>query len=390
MKLFKNRHALTPKKTHQALTLQRSFLNTALFSPLLALFTVSMLSTAVFADYALVVTAPTTSSAPLNTALLPTGTVLPAMTDLLNVNHFDKIGDLKNMSRGFANAEAAASYAGSNLSFQNYDLISILGGVMVGGSIPSYSATDLSNQVDNKGDAYIGVAPAFALNIGLKVPFVADDLYLNGKVGYGKFNNTINGIDVEAKQFLLGVGLNYALIKDTTIIPLLLKWRGLSFGTGLTYINSQTDITVPFDGTYSVATGVTTNYLVVSDVKGKFNVKSQAFVVPVDIATSLQIVHMLNLGLGAGFDFQLPSSKITNGGSAAVNIQGPDAGLQTAPGSISIKQTTKSKATFTDYAKPKLMASVGLNITIVKIDVPVVFYPASKTFAAGICAGIVW
>jgi hypothetical protein len=379
MKLIKIQWALTPLKIRLILAI-------------VAIFASTMLSTAVFADYALVVTAPTVSGATISQANMDAAAALLSnINSQLNTDHFGKIGDLSNMSRGFANAEAAASYAGTNQSYQNYDLISITGGVMMGLSVPSYNATDLSKQVDNKGDAYVGIAPAFALNIGLKVPFVADNLYLNGKVGYGKFNNTIRKIDVDAKQFLLGVGLNYAVIKDTTIIPLLLKWRGISFGTGLTYINSQIDITVPFDGVYPASiTGFPSDQLVVRDVKGKFNVKSQAFVVPVDATTSLQIVHAINLGLGAGLDFQLPSSKITNGGSASVNLEGTHASEQTAPGSISIKQTTESKAKFTDYAKPKLMASIGFNFTIVKIDIPAVFYPVSKTGALGICAGIVW
>lgn len=354
-------------------------------------------SASAFAGYSLVVTAPTvqgsdsTSNAlatAINTAMSQASVIGP-ITDSLNSDHFSKVGNLEDMSRGFANSAAVASYAGTNQSFQNYDLVSIMGGFMLGASLPK--GWDAADQIDKKGDAYVGITPAFALNVGLKVPFVADSLYINGKIGYGGIKSTVSDIDIDSSQYLFGVGLNYALIKDWTLFPGLLKWRGFSLGAGLTYLNSKNEITVPFDGTYR-ATATGGYSFTVDDVKGKFSVKAKSFSVPVDVVTSLQVL-ILNVGLGAGVDINLPSSTITAGGSANVNVDSstlPSGVTQKTAGNIAIKQTTDSSAKFTDIVNPKIMASAGLNLAIVKLDIPMIYYPVSNTFGVGVCAGIVW
>jgi len=117
-----------------------------------------------FADYGLIVTAPTVSDAGIQSAL---NAAAASIQTSLNNDHFSKLGDLSDMSRGFANATSAVSYAGTNQSFQNYSLFSIMGGVLLGVSVPSgnLSVKSMENRIDTSGDAYLGVIPSFALSV---------------------------------------------------------------------------------------------------------------------------------------------------------------------------------------------------------------------------------
>jgi hypothetical protein len=367
-----------------------------------SIFVLTMIfSTSVFAGYSLRVTPPTvapddpSNNAQVNlanaiNAALRQQSVLDQVISPLNSEHFSKVGDLKDMSRGFANSAAVASYAGTNQSFQNYDLFSLMGGMMIGVAMPK--SGDAADQIDKKGDVYFGMTPALAVNLGLHCSFISENLYLSGKVGYVKVKKSFGDVDIDAKQYLLGFGLNYTLIKEWTLFPGILKWRGFSFGTGLTYLNSKNKITVPFDGDYTATANVSgTDYsFLVNNVDGKFSVTSNSLSVPLDIVTSLQVL-ILNIGLGVGADLNLPSTSITTGGKADVHMSSSMSGVhESSAGSISANQTTDSKAKFFDRVNPKLMASAGLNIAMVKIDVPAIYYPVTNTFGVGVCAGIVW
>jgi hypothetical protein len=318
----------------------------------------------------------------------------------LNQNTFPSFTDL---SRGFANASALTSYAGTNQSFQNYDLFSIMVGANMGFALPGSNPSDISkgfNSFHDKGDVYLGAGASLAVNVGLKVPFIFDNLYVSGKFGsFTKHNIKMKDTRLDIDQTLVGFGLNYSLIQDYGLLGGLARWRGISLGSGLIYTSSKytfnafkKDQSYKFvDSKYSTITAE----IDASNIEADLSIKSSSLTVPFDAVTSMQMFWLLNFGFGAGIDINIPTSSIDGGGSAAItakdtsglNVFKTDTGNE---GSVSISDKSTSKAKFTDIVSPKLMASLGLNISIVKLDLPLIYYPFSKAFSIGICAGIVW
>jgi hypothetical protein len=311
-----------------------------------------------------------------------------AIAATLNSNYFNKIGELSDLSRGFANTNAAMHQNASMMSYQNYDLFAVMVGLQFG-LAPANSTTAASNNlkdVTSKGDAYAGVATGgVVINAGINAGFLMDGLYLSAKIGGFDYKQTSSKVDINYKQFLIGVGANYRYLDGFNLAHGFIQWRGISLGTGIVYVSEDTTVGIKnIPDQYSNAGGIPIN---VTGIAANLAIKSSAIVIPFDVSTSIQTLWIANLGIGAGVDLIIPESKINVGGGASVNTTG----VQSAPGSISVSAVdTTSKAKFTDMLAPRLNASIGMNIAIVKLDVPLSYYPLSKTATLGITAGIVW
>jgi len=170
--------------------------------------------TKLFADYTLKVIAPRVSDTNVQTALDSAALSIQASLDN---DHFSKLGDLGEMSRGFANATSAVSYAGTNQSFQNYSLFSIMGGAFLGVSVPrgSWSAKAVEDKINTYGDTYLGAVPSFALSVGMPFSFMNEKIYVSGKIGGANIKTMSGDVTYSANDFLMGVGLNYVLLDNS-------------------------------------------------------------------------------------------------------------------------------------------------------------------------------
>lgn len=323
----------------------------------------------------------------------------------LNTDYFSKLHDLNNLSTGFANANSASFDNASLLSFQTYDAFALMLGTNLAVALPSLSPSALSSalgQIGTTGDPYVGMATGgFAGQLGINASFLLKNLYLSVKAGFvPTINTTVSGDNgdsqVTFQQGMFGVGANYTIYPQADFFYGFVKWRGLSFGTGLVYNANTTTMTVPFaeqkqTGTVdlssvggSSSTPVTAT---ASNIQAKLTVNDSSVVVPLEVMTSLQALWFLNLGLGAGLDIVFPSSQVKLSGDSALGLTGIT-GAQFSPGSA-VVTATDSKGNG-DMFVPRLAASLGFNVTIVKIEVPVSYYPTTKALAFGISAGLVW
>jgi hypothetical protein len=319
-------------------------------------------------------------------------------------NNFDNLSGLDNLSRGFSNASMAAFDNASLLGYQNYDLFAVSAGFNAGFSVPTLdlsTAASSVNQVLDRGDVYAGLASGgLAAQVGVNMGGLVKNLYLTGKVGF--IPHVTLGNNISAQQSMVGVGLNYVLMKPWDFGAGLIKWRGVSAGSGLIYNHNSIAVNVAvapqispigstpihFDNgsgqTYDIDLTATTQ-----NSKAELNINSTSVVVPVDLMTSVQLLWFLNLGLGGGVDLNFASTKIGLGASSDLGVTGD--------GSTSIKATdgsadlnVKDSSGFGSLFVPRLTASIGVDVTIFKVDVPVSFYPTTKSFAIGVTGGIVW
>ncbi len=329
-------------------------------------------------------------------------------------NELSQYGNQEKMAKGFGEANAFASHAGSLQGYRNYDIFAIGFGLMAGVQAPSIDPDyygDLDQKIKEQGDLYAGMGIGLSmLNVGLHGGFIShglQDFYFNVKFaslstdqaiagsGEGSFSNTNIGFQV-----------NYALVRSSASFLFgLAKWRGVSVGTGVLY--NKMDLSFkpelePIKETISETIDIGSG--VFADVQGTMtldpsallSIKTQTVSVPLEIVTSVQALWVLNLTIGAGVDFITGKTDIIVSAKtdARLDATAKAQGTETKIADIEVKDYDlivdgSTKGIKPGFVRPRLMLGIGFNFGPVKLDVPVIYYPASGA-AVGLTAGIVW
>lgn len=310
----------------------------------------------------------------------------------LNSDSFSKMHDLTQLSQGFANANMAAFDNASLLGYQTYDLFALSVGANVGLAVPSFdpsAAASTINSIATNGDEYAGLATGgFAGQFGLNLSFLVPHLYGTLKAGFVPAV-PVNGASYQ--QMMVGLGVDYTVLSPVDYGYF--KWRGLTAGSGLTYNSNTTTVTInlgtetssPFSA--SIQGNSVTLTAAATDIKTTLAVTDSSVVIPLDLMTSIQFLWILNLAVDLGADLSFSSANIKLGANSDLTVQGLT-GATVVPGSATLTATDSSGTG--SLLVPRLGAAVGVDLAIVKIDVPVSFYPTTKAFAAGATVGIVW
>jgi len=359
-------------------------------------------------------------SLPPQLEILIGGTTLPAsITSALNAvlgNNFniaidnanaelESYDSFRKLAKGFGNANACASNAGTLQGYQDYSLFAITTGIMLGVQLPSIEEeyyNDLADKVKDDGDLYAGASPGISIvNLGINAGSLYEGLYFNLKLGYLSLS-PVDGLNV--KSTLLGFGLNYSLIRTGKVLFGFLKWRGISLGTGFLYNKSEIELEVdlsdeidpvpfeytPTDASYSAYT-ISGN--LVLDPSFIVGIDSNTYTIPFDISTSVRMLWIINFNLGGGVDLNFGSSEFFIKASGKTTLEdtnisgGLPATHNVTPGNIVIEGSSDKVSP--SFARPKITTGLGINFGPVKIDVPIVYY-LTKSFAIGLTVGVVW
>jgi hypothetical protein len=304
-------------------------------------------------------------------------------------NELSKYSNMPDLTRGFANSNTYASGAATIRGYQGYDLFAVSIGTMMSVQAPSNDPTfyeDLQDDLDN-GDVYAGMgANPLAGQIGLNLGFLVDDLYMSFR--FGKFNTTIgeegDDVKVEYDTSLFGILLNYQLIRQKSILAGSMLWRGFSIESGFIYTKNTTSFYKELD----TFTSNSDDGLYTADVDPSvdFVIDNKSYIIPVELYTSLRLLYILNLGVGAGFDYVAGgSTKLTleSAGEAVITTPGI---YQGEKGDITIDTKTREDA---DKFRGKVMANLGVSLGPVFIDMPATVY-MDNGYSVGISAGFVW
>ncbi len=311
-----------------------------------------------------------------------------------------EIGQYENMpklTRGFANANTYASGAGNMRGYQGYDLFAVSVGTMFSVQAPSSDPTfyeDLQDDLD-AGDVYAGMgANPLVGQVGLNLSFLVDDLYMAFR--FGKFDTTLGGENDDYKvnydTNIFGILLNYQFIGQKSILARSMLWRGVSIESGFIFTKNKTAFYKELNAVTGSGTAdaLTIDYEV--DPSIDFIIDNKSYIIPVEVYTSLRLLYIVNLGVGAGFDYVAGgSSKLTLGSAGGVTITNDGvaagtSGLVGEKGTITIDTSSKDDA---DKFRGKLMANIGLSLGPVFIDMPATIY-LDNGYAVGLSAGIVW
>ncbi len=319
------------------------------------------------------------------------------------VDPYDKQDQL---AQGFGDAAIMATNSASLNGYQNYSLFAIAIGGMVSLQAPSFTlntkdAEKYADDLQEEGDIYFGAAIVpYVINAGINAKIIGlDNFYFNFKFGRSTYDvNDFEEIEeipkLENKVTIVGVGVNYNLIGEAGVLAGFAKWRGISIGTGFYYHKNTIDMVVKLDEQSESIdqnfAGVPIQADIILDPSISMDIDSTLYIVPVEIVTSFQLLWLLNISLGAGMDITYGKSTIEIGAAGSVRVVDQTIGnlIEPAqPGSLTI--TNEDSDSRPHMFRPRLMAGLGLNISVVKIDVPLIYYPSSGV-ALGITVAVVW
>lgn len=293
-----------------------------------------------------------------------------------------KFDSMNNLARGFSNANSYASDAATTRGLMGYKFLTIAVGTMASLQMPGRfvnTFNDSLSSIAKEGDLYFGAGfHALTLSVGVNAGFLADGLYLTGKIG--KFSSDIE--DLKYDSFVFGLLASYQLVDPFSIG--ILKWRGLQAGSGIVYYESVSITTfevesvsapVEFDPDGAGPSGLieTTLYL---DPTVTAKIKSSGFKIPFELITGIRVFWIANLSFGLGVDMNfagkseiaLKADGETSLGEELSAIEG----VTVTPGNINVKSSTKSNGA--DFLRFRAMAGIGFGLGPLKIDIPVSYY----------------
>ena len=319
------------------------------------------------------------------------------------------------LAQGFANANAYSMNSATLQGFQNYSLFAVASGLMVGVQAPSTNMSyysKIGDEIQKKGDLYAGIGAGFSYaNIGINAKFIYPGLYLNAK--YGAFSKDIGDFSMDFS--VMGLGVNYRLLDTKSLIGLV-KWRGVSLGSGF-YMQSNTiNMKVAPDTiktkahfrqaalagsapSDTAAKGALLDEMGYTAAHPDANIKLSpefnmgldisTMTVPFDAVTAVSVLWgLINVTAGMGIDVNFGNGKIVLEGASKANIapDSPNSAVTFTDAAVKIDGSSESGPSF---ARLRAMTGVGIGLGPVKLDIPLIYY-FNSGMAFGITGAIVW
>jgi hypothetical protein len=324
----------------------------------------------------------------------------------------------KNLAEGFGNANAYSMNSATLQGFQNYSLFAVATGLMVGVQAPSTSLSyysKIGDEITKNGDLYAGLGVGFTyLNIGVNAGFLMPGLYVNAK--YGAQERKFGDFSLDFS--VMGFGVNYRILDTKSLIGII-KWRGISLGSGFYMQSDKLNMAVTPDTIKNAipfgknllgeTTGAAGSPERIADSTARANFLTQlglstdpsinlvpsfdmgldvsTMTIPLDAVTAVSVLWgLFNVTAGVGIDLNFGSNKIVLVGTGKTDIKTDTTKASFAPAKVVIDGSSTAGPSF---ARMRFMTGLGLGLGPVKLDIPVIYYPASG-MAFGLTAAVVW
>ena len=316
-----------------------------------------------------------------------------------------------NLAGAFANTSVFSSDGASQRGYEGYNIFSFTIGFMGALQFPKKFAINGIMDTLNGGEEETGFnfikdnmdiglgldVQAFNIQIGINTSkFLLENLYLGFK--FSMFDtNRINVIPLSGFSFKttsVGITASYQLITQKRLLGSMLIWRGLNLGTGFIWQNTSLELspaTLLDEDLLNFSIGPI-EYIGTIDMQ--FNqsfhlgIKTNTYIIPVEVMTSMRLLWFLNLAIGAGVDIAFGNSTINAGGSFYTDNLPPlpyDVTMDVAP-ALSYSLGGNSVPNILSL---KIMGSAGFNLgPVIMIDIPVTYYPLDNGYSLGITFGL--
>ncbi len=306
--------------------------------------------------------------------------VAKALSDLYATELW-KYQSQPKLGKGFANAAAYSAHAATQRGYQGYDKFAITIGAMAGAQLPSFDLDyyrNISKKLKYRGDINAGAALIpYSVQVGIKVSENWSIAPKFGMLNYSYSGYTVEGINA-------GLMVNYQIFKKEKAGFQVFVWRGVSIGTGLLYERYNVKMKHKMGKIYE---DVTAGSKFMMEPQLKFNIRNEAYVVPLEVSTSIRLLWILNLCVGGGIDFTASKAVISAKGYSPSYVIDGSGTVQTSPGIVYAYGRQGGK--MGQWYFPKLTAGVGMSFGPVVIDVPVTYYFV-KGLGVGLSVGFEW
>jgi len=326
--------------------------------------------------------------------------------------------NVNNLAGGFVNASVFSNDGASQRGYGGYNAFSFTTGFMLAAQVPLGKIMDLYNNSKKEGigpnfvkdvvEIPFGIDGKLTAQLGINTSFLLKGLYLGFE--FSMFDtNWMKSIpsDFSFKTMSVGINASYQLISQKRLLAGLFVWRGLNLGTGFIWQNTSfgwksdsimTDLIGEDLRNIPVPISIPSpfgdiDYNINMPIDGSLylGLYTSAYIIPVKAMTSLRLLGILNVALGAGCDIAFGRSDIKAACSITVDKDKVNAGL---PNELNIRMDEAPSLTLnlpgtslSNFLNPKFMGAVGFNFGPVIIDIPVTYY-LNNGYSLGITLGL--
>ncbi len=374
------------------------------------LFLIVVISTGAWGQVAVVtpptISGPITSDPSFNDAIF--SSLAQDLEDEINLfsSEITEYTNIPNVASGFANAGAATAQEGFLRASHDIKVFSISLGSSVAVTLPSLSflsKVDSANFIEDEGDVYAGIATQ-PLNVTatFNLGFLVSGLRGMAKFGYADIPEGLLGEGYAFNALSVGAGLSYQLIEPKSVPLGVVRWRGLAVASGLFYQRNTTEIGITDTGDIGISQVITTNDIglggttVIGTVSSAptivASVESSTYTIPLQVSTGLRLLYIIDLNVGAGVDIVFGQGKINLKSTQDLEFEVDPAyadQIYVTPGSVNIATTTSGDP---DFMRPHVMASLGVAMGPVRIEVPFKYYfdKEGNTYVTGVTLGVLF
>lgn len=294
-----------------------------------------------------------------------------------------------------ANSSVYASHGATTRGYGGYKLFTATVGPTFGIQLPngiSAFMNDLENMqdtIENEHDIRLGVSPSlmnlhFGLNMGKILPerlgiLKTEHLYFGIRFGYFRLPE-ISGLSFNS--LTLGFTANYQIIPNVSLAGLV-KWRGISLGTGFIYNSNKVGFTMPLGDDIIEPIGSSgANIHMKPEASIKLNIST--YTIPLEAVTAIKLL-IFNIPLGIGADIAFGGTSLGLGVKSPINIEGSTY-TDNNDGNISVKVGAKRAPDIFNF---KIISGFGINAGPVVFDIPITYYPSSS-YTIGLTIGAVF
>lgn len=346
----------------------------------------------VAADFNVNITPPTLSGGGNQAALDAAADLL--RNELVGNTALMPFVDQPLLANAFANAGAASAHAGTIRAFTDFRRFALILGTGVAAASPDISPEMLDETVlalEEEGDIYFGAAiQPINVALGINISRWLDRSRAFVKVGF--IPETNFGDTSSFSSTSIGLGLNYQVLQSRQLPLGIIRWRGLSAGTGILYQQNTTRLSINTGGDFTQEVSNSGNKIgdLVIDSTLTAEIASRTVTIPLELTTGFRLLWGLEVNAGAGVDLAFGRSEVSLGSNSTVNFVSDTVGItQTAPGSANIGIGTTSSP---DFLRPRITGGFGINLGPAKLDFPLMYYfdDEATGFVGGVNVGIVW
>ena len=311
----------------------------------------------------------------------------PAMdlfASYINANsNLTKLGNQKDFAKGMGEAAAFSRNAAATYSYQNYTLFALMAGYNVGLVTKDIETSgdmkDAKKKLIDEGDEYAGTSANFAFNLGVNITLIKallgfdPDNALYANIKYGKLKTSTDVAGAKIDNYFFGLGLSYQLIPSFDFV--VGSWRGIAINSGFYMSKQKSEVSLDYASVTSGGFTLNPSLIVKAD--------STVYTVPLEATTAFSL-FFLNISAGAGVDFVFGDC----GADVIVDSDVKD-GSNNTVGKVTLDDASVSGVSPT-FMSPKIMLGAGIQIAVLKLDVPVSYYFKQKAVTVGFSAGVVF